>query len=214
MPETSNVRDQFINALTEHQTAFGVSLTEDSLRLLADYYKLIESHNPILHLVGPCAPQEFAVRHILESLSLLKYLPEGAKFADVGTGAGLPSIPCLLVRHDLKVVLIESKIRKADFLNEAARVLGIAGRAAIVNKQFNETTPGDSEFVACRALDKFSEKLAGLIKWAGPRTMLLFGGKSLGDVLNRLRLNVASELLPMSNQRYLFTIGPAKRQRI
>ena len=63
---------------------------------LADYYELVQANNPLLHLVAPSSPEEFAVRHVLESLALLKFLPERAKFADVGAGAGLPSIPCLI----------------------------------------------------------------------------------------------------------------------
>jgi 16S rRNA G527 N7-methylase RsmG len=45
-------------------------------------------------------------------------LPVKAKFADVGTGAGLPSIPCVIARADLRGVLIESKIKKAMFLEK------------------------------------------------------------------------------------------------
>ena len=95
-----------------------MELSASSVERLADYYELVQEHNPLLHLVAPCPPEEFAVRHILESLTLLEYLPTGAKFADVGAGAGLPSIPCLLVRDDLRSVLIESKEKKARFLED------------------------------------------------------------------------------------------------
>jgi 16S rRNA (guanine527-N7)-methyltransferase len=210
MRETPNVRDQFINALKRHQAAFGIDLPDDTLHRLASYYELIGEHNPILHLVGPCSPEEFAVRHILESLTLLKHLPAGAKFADVGTGAGLPSIPCLLAREDLTAVLIESKLKKARFLSEAVSTLGLAKRVVIFDRQFEETEPGEARFITCRALDKFTEKLVRLVKWSAPRTMLLFGGNSLGDSLEKLRLPTERELLPMSDQRFLFKASPRR----
>jgi 16S rRNA (guanine527-N7)-methyltransferase len=203
------MRSAFIESIRDHQAAFGLSLDEPQTERLAGYFDLVQEHNPLLHLVGPCSPVEFAVRHVLESLALLKHLPEGAKFVDVGTGAGFPSIPCLLVRDDLGGVLIESKIKKARFLDEAISKLGLNARAAVVNKQFSETTPGDRRFITCRALDKFTEKLPGLVKWSGPRTMLFYGGENLGEALKKLRLDVKRELLPMSDQRYLFVIRPS-----
>jgi len=208
MRETPNVRDQFINALKRHQAAFGIDLPDDTLHRLADYYELINEHNPILHLVGPCSPDEFAVRHILESLTLLKHLPTGAKFADVGAGAGLPAIPCLLVRDDLKAVLIESKLKKARFLSEAVSTLGLANRVLIFDRQFEETQPGEARFITCRALDKFTEKLPRLVKWSAPRTMLLFGGNRLSESLEKHKLAAERELLPMSDQRFLFKVSP------
>ena len=113
--ETFEVRKEFVQAIKTHQAAFGLKLSDQIIDRLADYYDSVQEHNPLLHLVGPCSPEEFAIRHILESLTLLEHLPNTAKFADVGAGAGLPSIPCLLVREDLTSVLIESKEKKTKF---------------------------------------------------------------------------------------------------
>jgi 16S rRNA (guanine527-N7)-methyltransferase len=198
--------DEFIFAIKTHQPSFELDLSDQSVLCLDNFYHLIQEYNPLLHLVGPCSPEEFAVRHVLESLALLKHLPEGAKFVDVGTGAGFPSIPCLLVRDDLSGVLIESKVKKARFLDEAISKLGLDSRAAVVNKQFSETTPGEGRFITCRALDKFTEKLPGLVKWSGPRTMLFFGGNNLRLSLQKAGLSTEEELLPMSDQRYLFVV--------
>src|SRR5258706_9779884 len=113
------MRQKFISAINQHQSAFGIGPPAEKIERLADYYDLVMEHNPLLRLVGPSTPEEFAIRHILESLVLLEYLPKDAKFADVGSGAGLPSIPCLLVRDDVKALLIESKQKKAKFLELA-----------------------------------------------------------------------------------------------
>ena len=52
---------------------------------------------------------------MLESLMLLKHLPSDAKIADIGSGAGLPIIPCLIARPDLHATLIESSQKKSVF---------------------------------------------------------------------------------------------------
>jgi 16S rRNA (guanine527-N7)-methyltransferase len=198
------VPDSFRDAIEQHQSSFGLGLSGHSIECLNAYYELVLEHNPLLHLVAPCSPEEFAVRHILESLTLLKHLPSGAKFADVGTGAGLPSIPCLIARDDLNAILIESKEKKTKFLEEAISRLDLTGRATVINKQFDETSPGDAGYVACRALDKYVEKLSRLIKWSGKRRLLLFGGPSLGDALARQQVDVRRELMPLSERRYLY----------
>jgi 16S rRNA (guanine(527)-N(7))-methyltransferase RsmG len=204
--ETFSLRTEFIQAITANQAAFGLDLGRVQVERLADYYDLIQQHNPVLHLVGPSTAEEFAVRHILESLTLLKHLPQSSKFADVGTGAGLPSIPCLLIRGDLNAALVESKEKKASFLNEAVGVLNIDRRAVVVNRQYAETDLSGCSFVTCRALDKFNDRLPHLLKWSRTVTRLFYGGPGLRDALHKHGARFTEELMPLSEQRYLFFI--------
>lgn len=198
------VREEFSQAIKTHQTMFGLELSQGAFNRLADYYDLIREHNELLHLVAPCSPEEFAIRHILESLTLLEHLPQNTNFADVGTGAGLPSIPCLLVRQDLSAVLIESKQKKTAFLQMALEKLGLSKRAKVENHQFEETNPANCEYITVRALDKFTEKLPRLLKWSQQRRLLLFGGKNLRTALQKQKAQFRETLIPMSLQRYLF----------
>jgi len=200
-------RQEFVTAIQTHQPAFGMGLPDDKVARLADYYEIIQTHNEFLHLVAPMSAEEFAIRHILESLMLIKHFPSGTRFADVGTGGGLPSIPCLLVRGNVKAVLIESKVKKAKFLDEAAATLGIASQVQIENKQFEETDTSQVSMITCRALDKFTEKLPRLIKWSQRRPMLLFGGNNLGAALREQKAKFDATLMPLSEQRFLFTVN-------
>ena len=200
----SLMRNQFIEAIKKHQDTFGLNLTNEKINALADYYELICKHNAILHLVAPSTAEEFAVRHILESLTLLEYLPEKASFADVGTGAGLPSIPCLIVRRDLRGVLIESKLKKAKFLHEVSIDCHLEKRAEIINRQFEEIEKPDVSYVLCRALDKFTQKLPRLLKWSDGCALLFFGGNALRDELMKNGVKFKEKLMPMSEQRFLF----------
>lgn len=204
------MREEFISAVREHQAVFGLPIADGAAERLADYFELVQEHNALLHLVAPTAAEEFAVRHILESLTLLEYLPENARFADVGTGAGLPSIPCLIVRDDLSAMLIESKEKKAKFLEQAAGKLGIADRVQIVNRQFEEAGAAGFSYVTCRALDKFTEKLPRLLKWAKGRTLLFFGGNNLREALEKQKLQFTAKLMPMSEQRFLYIVPERK----
>lgn len=197
--------EKFIESIKKHQADFQMNLSGEQVSALADYYELVMANNDLLHLVAPCAAEEFATRHVLESLTLLEFLPERARFADVGAGAGLPSIPCLIARADLRGVLIESSQKKSVFLRAAIEKLGLKIRAEIINRQFEEIPKPRVDFVTSRALDKFTKKLPALVKWAGKSKMLFFGGNNLRDSLKNLKLDFAEKLTPESAQRFLFT---------
>lgn len=201
------MRTEFIAAIGEHQAAFALELDEQQIGRLADFYDLIQANNEFLHLVGPSTPEDFAVKHILESLTMLKHLPNRARFADIGPGGGFPSLPCLLVRDDLSALLIETKEKKVKFLEMAVEHLGLTGRVEIVNKQFGEVDPANCESVTCRALDKFTERLPRLLKWRKRRQMLLFGGPNLREALAAEKAVFTEKLMPMSDQRYLFVVN-------
>lgn len=204
--------DKFIETLGARQSHFGLALDGERLEKLARYYETLLEHNARLHLVAPCPAEEFAVRHVLESLAMLEFLPVGARFADVGPGGGLPSIPCLLARADLSAVLVEAKLKKQAFLEETLEKLGLAAQAAVVGRQFEEIARPAVDFVACRALDKFTQKLPRLLKWAGDAGWLFFGGPALGAELRRQPVEFSEKLLPFSEQRFLFS-GRAKTIR-
>lgn len=202
------MEEEFKAALRSEQGAFGIGLSDVAIERLTAYYNLVLENNKLLHLVAPTDAAEFAVRHILESLTLLEYLKKGSVLADVGSGAGLPSMPCLIVRDDLRGNLIESKQKKAAFLTNAASELGIQQRVSVLNRQFEEAEPGNSTAVTCRALDKFTQKLPQLLSWAGRRELLLFGGKSLGAALDLQSAKYKRILMPLSEQRYLYSVCP------
>lgn len=194
---------KFEQALVSNMRHYDVELPHETLAQLGKFYSLLRHWNRRLHLVAPCEPEEFATRHVLESLVLLRHLSEGATIADIGSGAGLPIIPCLIARPDLKATLIESSQKKAVFLREALNEIGRS--ASISARRFEELAAPDVQFVTCRALDQFGSKASTLIEWAPQgSTLLLFGGDSL-----RKHLTHATQiLLPLSDKRFLF-VQPA-----
>jgi len=195
--------DSFEQSLISNMGSFDLDLSTETITLFGDYYSLLTRWNDRLHLVAPCSPEEFAVRHVLESLLLLPHLPQNAGVADIGSGGGLPIIPCLIARPDLNVTLIESSQKKVVFLREASNRLGL--HTTILAQPFEDVAAPPVSFVTCRALDQFMRKLPALINWA-PRgsALLLFGGETLGDQLRRANVTFEQFLIPQSEKRYLF----------
>ena len=204
---TTPQTEKFRNTLDREGAAYGVTLTAEALDRLSRYYELLNQWNSRLHLVAPCSANEFATRHVLESLALLKHLPEAVSLADVGTGGGLPAIPCLIARSELRAVLIESSQKKAVFLRESLSQAGLLDRASIINQRFEDVVTPSVDFVTCRALDRFEEMLPKLFEWAPVKsTLLLFGGETLEMQIEKLGLISSRELMPRSEGRFLFVV--------
>jgi 16S rRNA (guanine527-N7)-methyltransferase len=194
--------ERFSQALRERAIDFGVQLRDGDLERLGSYYELLLKWNPRLHLVAPCSPREFATRHILESLVLLPHLTSGARVTDVGSGGGLPIVPCLIMRADLRGTLIESSPKKGVFLHEAIKQL--RNPPQLIVNRFEEISAPATDFVTCRALDQFPRHLSTLIEWA-PRssTLLLFVGAALRERVEGVLPGVDAELIPGSERRFL-----------
>ena len=199
--------NKFRDALETHAGAYQVELSPDTTRRLCHYYELLSVWNPRLHLVAPCSPEEFARRHVLESLLALAHLPVAAGIADVGSGGGLPIIPCLIARSDLTAMLIESSNKKAVFLREALSLTGKAASAKVMCDRFENVPTPELGFVSCRALERFPEKLPILVKWAPPSsTLLLFASEKFGDRIRDLGLSFVGSHIPFSEKRFLFAV--------
>jgi 16S rRNA (guanine527-N7)-methyltransferase len=130
------------------------------------YLSLFVRWNERLNLSSVRGEEDVITRHLAESIVVARALPHGiASLLDFGSGAGLPGIPIALCRPEISVTLAESQGKKAAFLREAVRVLGIpakvhAGRAEALHEVF--------DCVALRAVDKMPKAVAAAEKLVVP----------------------------------------------
>lgn len=93
------------------------------------YWKLLQRWNAKIRLTGIHRIEEYAFRHLTDSWMGWWYLsnvPPGQSFLDVGTGAGFPGVPLALLRSDLSWTWVESHQRRAAFLQQIKRELGLS----------------------------------------------------------------------------------------
>jgi len=199
--------DRFVLALGEHASQFDLKLSERATADLSRYFDIIEQWNKRLHLIAPCPIEEFAVRHVLESLLAIKYIPVNALVADIGSGGGLPIIPCMIVRPDIHATLIESSPKKTVFLREALRISGVGERATVLASRFEEAPTPSASVVTCRALERFTALLPSIVEWSPANSrLILFGGPSLQAEIQNTNLVFVARRIPESNQRFVFVI--------
>ena len=129
---------------------------------LLAYLALLSRWNRTYNLTAIRDPEEMVTRHLLDSLAMHPYVQPGA-LADLGTGPGLPGIPLAIVRPDLQVTLVESNGKKARFLREAVRQLGLGNARVAESRAEAVAEPGAYAQITARALDT----LAGILEVGG-----------------------------------------------
>jgi 16S rRNA (guanine527-N7)-methyltransferase len=120
----------FEELLTAGAESLGCSLTGETVSRLRLYGEEILFWNRSVNLVSVRDLPGLAVRHFLDSLTVLPLLPEGPfALLDLGTGAGLPGIPLKLARNDASLFLVDASRKKISFLRNVIRKLGLFGGA-------------------------------------------------------------------------------------
>ncbi len=148
---------------------------------LGIYLDLLLRWNAQINLTAIREPDEIVLRHFGESLFLGTCLNACCTLLDYGSGAGFPGIPIQLLKPDLHITLAESQGKKAAFLREAVRVLGL--QTEVWDRRV-EAMPPDRLFdvVALRAVDNMdlSTELARTRVSIGGTLALMIGGPANG----------------------------------
>jgi 16S rRNA (guanine527-N7)-methyltransferase len=137
------------------------------------YLELLLRWNEKIALTAIRTADEIVRRHFVECAFVAQHLPSGIKtLLDFGSGAGFPGIPIAICRPEIHVTLAESHLKKAAFLEEAVRLLGISSE---VFGRRVETMPETRSFdaVALRAVDKMQRALLAATPRAGKFLILL-----------------------------------------
>ncbi len=95
------------------------------------YQRLLAEWNEKMNLTAITDPVEVAQKHFADSLAALPYLKAGMKVIDVGTGAGFPGVPLLIMEPKLELTLADSLNKRLTFLDALLKELGL--QAALVH---------------------------------------------------------------------------------
>ena len=143
---------------------FNLPAYDDQVLQIQQYIGILLAWNDKVNLTAIRDPLEMLYRHFCESMVAGISVPvENGRLADVGSGGGFPGLPLKILRPGLQVFLIESNLKKATFLLEVIRELGLKDTQVIVRRYEElgeELAPLD--FVCSRALGEFPK----FLEWA------------------------------------------------
>ena len=152
------------SAIRKALSEFQIDVDANQIAQIQEYIRLLLVWNEKVNLTAIRDPLEILYRHFCESMFATKVVDLGqCRLADIGTGAGFPGLALKILLPAAQVVLVESNIKKATFLAEVVRALGITGANVLVSRYEElgeEIAPID--FLLARALGEFE----AFLKWA------------------------------------------------
>jgi len=143
-------------------TPYGIAPDRRLRDQIRDYVSLLLLWNQKVSLTTIAKPEDIIRFHFGESFVVAKQVAlENGRLADVGSGAGFPGIPIAMLFQDLEVTLIEASMKKAAFLSEVIRKLGLTN-ACVARKRLLDVDARGFDFITARALGPYEE----LLGWA------------------------------------------------
>lgn len=187
-------------------------LSAEQLKYISMYIDILLHWNERINLTAVRQPEEIVTRHFGESIFAARHLfpstddslGKTLHVIDVGSGAGFPGLPIRIWAPQIQLTLIESNQKKATFLRETVRKLGLENVDVFAGRAESFSGP-KGDVVTLRAVERFEAILpvaAGLVATQG-RLAVLLGAGQVGRVreLAPALLWSAPSSLPLSSQR-------------
>ncbi|HHU54408.1 MAG TPA: 16S rRNA (guanine(527)-N(7))-methyltransferase RsmG [Mollicutes bacterium] len=144
--------DNFIKEMSK----LGIELTITQLEQFQKYYKLLIEWNKKINLTSITQKEDVYLKHFYDSATIVKIinLDQESTLCDVGSGAGFPGIVIKILYPELKVTLIDSLMKRINFLNEVINKLNLKEVVAIHSRieDFGQKNKEKFDVVTARAV--------------------------------------------------------------
>jgi 16S rRNA (guanine527-N7)-methyltransferase len=171
----------------------GIPLKPEAIDQFAIYALELAVWNSSTNLTSITAPADIAIKHFLDSIAPLPFLPARGSLLDVGTGGGFPGLPLKIIAPELMVTLVDASRKKVSFLKHVIRRLNLARIEALQARI--EKLPDQNGFIrrydmiVCRAYSGLKEFVTQARPLLAPGGILLaFKGREAERELEVLGL--------------------------
>lgn len=139
----------------EAKDALGTRVSRETFDRLALYAELLVKWQKTINLVSPASLPHLWARHMLDSAQVMDHAPATARsWLDLGSGGGFPGLVCAAIAQEthpgLRMDLVEADLRKAAFLRETARQMGLA--VGVFSRRIEDLPPQSADVISARAL--------------------------------------------------------------
>lgn len=149
--------------LRQAASGFGLDLNQRAIEQLTTYVETLLHWRTHISLTTAATSSQIVEEHIADSFALVGHLSEDpCLMIDIGSGAGFPGVPVAIVRPDVRVTLVESRRKRANFLREALRrsEIGNAQVSEARAESLAESLRGAAQVITSRALGSLGDLLA------------------------------------------------------
>ena len=160
------------------------NVDKEKKRLLEKYVFLIKKNQENVSLIGKSTISDIWLRHIIDSLQIIKYLPKEEKnkyLIDVGTGAGLPGV-VLAIMGRSDVLLCEKSPKKTNFLKVVLKECSL--NAKIYNCRIEDIIMNNIAIIVSRAYASIKKLILTNIHLISKETILVIhkGRKHMKEI--------------------------------
>lgn len=108
--------------------SLGISINDNQIEKFKLLSELLVEQNKTMNLTAITDADGIAVKHFADSISVLSAydFAENSKVMDIGTGAGFPGIPLLIMRPDLNLTMLDSTAKKLKYVQSTVNTLGLS----------------------------------------------------------------------------------------
>lgn len=204
-------KEEFIKQVKE----LGIELTEEKLTKLDKFYQLLIEWNKKINLTRITEKQEVYLKHFYDSLTIAKVvdLKEKTTLCDVGTGAGFPGIVLKIVYPNLKITLVDSLLKRVNYLNTIIKELELENIYAVHSRgeDFKQTF----DIVTARAVANIEKLLNFTMHLVNKEGMFIAMKGNIDEELNEMvisKINKKYNLLKID--KFLLPIENSNRSLV
>lgn len=144
-------KEEFISELNK----LNISINKNMLNMLEKYYQLLVEENKKYNLTSITNEEDIYLKHFYDSLTISKIIKlDNQSILDIGTGAGFPGLVLKIIYPNLKITLLDSTLKKCNFLNIIISKLGLKD-ITVINERaeiYSKTTREKYDIVTSRAV--------------------------------------------------------------
>ena len=174
--------------MTEQEAREWITARYDdaAVRRLEDFVAIVRDESARQNLVSRPTLEQIWARHIVDSLQLIDLANEAGDWLDIGTGAGFPGLAVACVQPLRRLILVEPRRLRADYLRSSAETLGLDNVEVVTAKVQNVAY--QAAVISARAVAMVSDVLSAAIHCAGPRTVFILPkGRSAAEEVAHAR---------------------------
>lgn len=122
-----------VSTLIKGAKEMGYEIGQNEIRQFISYKELLKEWNQRINITSITDDIEIDIKHFIDSITPLTtdLFKENMKVIDIGTGGGFPGIPIKIMKKGLEMVLLDSTMKRINFLNEVIEKLGLKNIKAI-----------------------------------------------------------------------------------